>query len=189
MMIVVRLLWQREPCEVLASLEGPRISIDLKRLLPCIYQADDNDSRCGAPRWDKICPESSLAPLVNDRTCLIDGVINKADSPGLSREWLWPRVITFPSPTDMPAPLQWRVNIVAFLVPLTDNIHWQEILNSHSGCYFLWLLWPPRLCFLFLDLQKCQDGQVSVTGSLGLRNNSWGICNSERLNGSAFTEP
>lgn len=86
MMIMVRLLWQREPCEVFASFEGPGISIDLKRLLPCIYQGDNNDSRCGALRWDKICPDSSLGPLVNDRTYLIDGVINKTDSPGLSRE-------------------------------------------------------------------------------------------------------
>lgn len=64
MMITVRPLWQREPCEVFASFEGPGISIDIKCLLPCIYQGDDNDGRCGAPRWDKICPDSSLVPLL-----------------------------------------------------------------------------------------------------------------------------
>lgn len=82
MMITVCFLWQKEPSKVFASFEGPGISIDIKCLLPCICKGDDNDCCCGALGWYRICPDSSLHPLVNDKTHLI----NKTDSPGLTRE-------------------------------------------------------------------------------------------------------
>lgn len=132
----------------------------------------------------------SPGPLGTGRIHVTHGGINREDPPCPPGERLWP-CCHHVSLTYIHADLyQGQVERLSLLSPL----NWQhpfagEFKHSHSGCYFLWLLWPPRPRSLFLDLQKCQDDQISVTGSLGPWNNSWGVCNSKCLKGSAFTEP
>lgn len=128
---------------------------------------------------------SSLGPQGASKIHITPGGINRATQ----------RTAMAPSlPHSPPLHTCWPSTRDEPRVGLLSPSNWQHPLagdfkHSHSGCYFLWLLWPSRPFSLFLDLQKCQDGQVSVTGSLGPWSNSWGMCDAQCLKGSAVTEP
>lgn len=76
-----------------------------------------------------------------------------------------------------------------FITFLSEDIPREEVFNrvvQDITSSDLFGFPPPRS--LFLEQLKGQDGQVSVTGSQGLGSNSWSLCNSELLTGSAFSE-
>lgn len=186
-MIRVGLLWQREPCEVFAAFEGPGISINIKCPLPCLTEVMTMTTAV-VPIVGK-----EFALIVHWYPCYQQNPFNRwRDKQGR----LWPNqgvTVASLSPhphhpyiCQLPSMKSWNSwpSQSLWFRPLAGDFK-----HSHSEHYFLWLLWPPPLCSLFLDLQKCQNGQVSVTGSWGLWNNSSGMCNSECLKGSAFTEP
>lgn len=186
-MIRVGLLWQREPCEVFAPFKGLGISINIKCLLPCLTEVMTMTTTV-VPVADK-----EFALIVHWSPCYQQSPFNRWRE---KQRGLWTNqgvTVASLSPhshhthtCQLPSGKSWNScpSQSLWFHPLA-----RDFKHSHSGHYFLWLLWPPRLCSLFLDLQKCQNGQVSVTGSRGLRNNSSGMCNPECLKGSAFTEP
>ena len=83
-----------------------------------------------APGGKDFALTSSPGPLGANRIHVIHGGINRTHTLLAHLESDCDlSATTFLLPTYMPAPSQWRTGIVALSVPLTDNIHWQEILN------------------------------------------------------------